>query len=94
MLTEITKMTTQLFISKLGFIFLFSRNIKGLIDFLETFWLQSERALSEVRSSIQSCGFCEEYEKKAEMCVRREQTVALLSSLLQGSTILYVFPAA
>lgn len=72
MLAEITKMTTQLFISNLGFIFLFSRNINGLIDFLETFWLQSERALSEVRSSIQSCGFCEENGKKSwDVCKER-----------------------
>lgn len=48
MLAEITKMTAQLFIPELGFIFLYLGNIKGLIDLRETFCLQSERALSGV----------------------------------------------
>lgn len=59
MLAEITKMTTQLFISEHGFISVYLRNMKELIDLQETFWLQSEQALSDVRSSIPSRGFCE-----------------------------------
>lgn len=80
MLAEITKMTAQLFISELGFVSLYLRNIKGLIDSVKTWWLQSERALSDVRSSIRSRGFCEEDEKKLR-CVWGESRQQLSSAL-------------
>lgn len=78
----------------LVFIFLCLRNIKGLIDLVKTSWLQSIWAQSGVRSSIHCRSFCEEEWKKAEICVRREQTPALLSTLLQWSTTLYIPPEA